>query len=457
MGQPRASKGGEGNEDKGDLATVGWGVRRPGQKAAACTKRVHNSFAQFLATAGGILQVRYRQLVVSALLGWVGTLTAFAGAVHANPLHNDPIVREAYQHFYVLDYPACVALLEKVQAVHPGDPGPTAMLLEARVFEELYRQDLLDTTFYANDGFLTGRHPTPEDPARRDLIFSLADQAVREADARLSKNPRDVDALYARGWAKSLRSSYMAMVQRSFNAAFHLALQAHSDEAKVLEIDPDYVDAKLVVGTYQYVIGALPWGFKLLFGFAGITGSKSRGMETLRDDFTRGPMTSIEAGTVIALFLRRESQYREAINVVRTLESKYPHDFLFCLEEANLRKDAGEGMGAVTAYQTLVSDAAKPGYFPSAHLELAYFGLGEALRGQRHFAEAAKAYEEAAWSPGAGAELKRRSLVAAGKARDLNGERSLAVKDYQAAIANGSDTTQGDIARKLLKSPYREY
>lgn len=402
------------------------------------------------------MHFRFRQLLISVALSWAGVLTAFAGTVHASPLHSDPMVREAYEHFYVLDYPACVALLEKVRAAHPGDPAATAFLLEARVFEELYRQDLLDTTFYANDGFLTGKHPTPEDPAKRDLIFSLADAAVREADARLNNNPRDVDALYARGWAKSLRSSYMAMVERSFSAAFRIALQAHSDEAKVLEIDPEYVDAKLVAGTYQYVIGALPWGFKLLFGFAGITGSKFRGMAMLHDDFARGPMTSAEAGTVIALFLRRESQYREAIDVVRSLKAKYPRDFLFCLEEANLRKDAGEGMAAVTAYQSLVSDAAKPGYFPSAHLELAYFGLGEALRGQRHFAEAAKAYEDAAWAQGSGAELKRRSLVAAGKARDLNGERSLAVKDYQAAIANGSDTTQGDIARKLLKSPYRE-
>jgi tetratricopeptide (TPR) repeat protein len=398
---------------------------------------------------------RFRQVLTLLLAGIVGAQVC-AAQVHALPLKDDPMVREAYQHFYVLDYPASVALLEKVRAAHVGDPGATTLLLEARVFEELYRQDLLDTTFYANDGFLTGKHPTPENAATRDQIFSLADAAGREADARLSKNSRDVDALYARGWAKSLRSSYMAMVQRSFSPAFHLALQAHSDEAKVLQIDPNYVDAKLVVGTYQYVIGALPWGFKLLFGFAGITGSKSKGMEMLHDDFARGPMTSTEAGTVIALFQRRESHYQDAIQVVRSLKAKFPHDFLFCLEEANLRKDAGEGMAAVTAYQSLLNDAAKPGYFPSAHLELAYFGLGEALRGQRHFREAAQAYEQAAWTQGAGAELKRRSLVAAGKARDLNGERPEAVKDYQAAIANGSDTTQGEIARKLLKNPYRE-
>jgi len=382
------------------------------------------------------LRFRVHTVFVVAGLVLAANFPARASDVHANPLNADPSVREAYQHL--------------------GDPGPTTFLLEARVFEELYRQDLLDTTFYANDGFLTGKHPTPEDPAKRDQIFALEEEVEHEANARLAKNPRDVDALYARGWARSLRSSYMAMVERSFSAAFHIALQAHSDEAKVLQIDPNYIDAKLVVGTYQYVIGALPWGFKLLFGFAGITGSKARGMEMLHDDFARGPMTSTEAGTVISLFLRRESKYKEAIGVVRTLKAKYPHDFLFCLEEANLRKDAGEGMAAVAAYESLLNDASKPGYFPSAHLELAYFGLGEALRGQRHFAEAAKAYEQAAFAPGAGAELKRRSLVAAGKARDLNGERALAVQDYKWAIASGSDTTQGEIARRLLKTPYQE-
>lgn len=381
---------------------------------------------------------------------------AYAAEPRTSPLSRDPLVHEAYEHFYNLDYPACVALLEKLRATHSDDPLAVTLLLEARVFEELYRQDLLDTTFYANDGFLTGKHPTPEDPNARDRIFSLADEAIHEADQRIARNSRDVDALYARGWAKSLRSSYMAMVQRSFGAAFRLALQAHSDEAKVLEIDPNYTDAKLVVGTYQYVIGALPWGFKLLFGFAGITGSKSRGMEMLHDAFARAPMVSVEAGTVIALFERRESRYQDAIAVIRTLKAKYPHDFLFCLEEANLRKDAGEGMAAVAAYESLLHDAARPGYFPNAHLQLAYFGLGEALRGQRHFADAAQAYEQAAWTPGAGAELKRRALVAAGKSRDANNQRDLAVRDYQAAIAKGSDTTQGEIARRYLRSPYRE-
>ena len=272
-------------------------------------------------------QSRNLSRLLSAALSFIAlnlTLSLASAQIHSNPLHNDPTVQEAYQHFYNLDYPASITLLEKVRAAHPGDPAATTFLLEAKVFQELYRQDLLDTTFYANDGFLTGKHPTPEDPKVRDQVFSLADAVEHEAATRLATNARDVDALYARGWARSLRSSYMAMVERSFRPAFHIALQAHSDEAQVLQIDPNYLDAKLVVGTYQYVIGALPWGFKILFGFAGITGSKAKGMEMLHDDFNRAPMTSVEAGTVIALFQRREAHYADAITVVAPSRPNIP-------------------------------------------------------------------------------------------------------------------------------------
>jgi tetratricopeptide (TPR) repeat protein len=108
----------------------------------------------------------------------------------------------------------------------------------------------------------------------------------------------------------------------------------------------------------------------------------------------------------------------------------------------------------VTAYREILTANTKPGYFASAQLELAYFGLGDALRGQRHFGEAAQSYEQAAWTQNVGPELKIRSLVAAGECRDLNGERQLAVRDYQAAIAAGPDTSRAGTARKYLRNAY---
>jgi hypothetical protein len=378
-----------------------------------------------------------------------------ASEVHTNPLNYDPLVREAYEHFYNLDYPGAVERFERFHSAHPGDPQATAQLLDAVLFQELYRLDLLDTTFYANDGFLTGRHATEEDPKTRDRILGLADEAIQEANLRLDRNPNDINALYARAWARSLKCTYLAMVERSFSAGFRLAMKAKDDDVRVLQLDPDYVDAKLVVGVYEYTVGALPWPFKLLIGFAGINGSKTRGLEMLADAGNRGVVTSIEARTTMALFLRREARYKEAIQVVRSLKKQYPRDFLFCLEEANLRKDAGEGMSAVAAYQEIIANSAKPGYFAEARLELAYFGLGDAQRGQRHFSEAAQAYEQAAWTKNVGTELKIRSLLAAGECHDLNGERQLAVRDYQMAIDAGPNTTRADTARKRLRIPYR--
>jgi tetratricopeptide (TPR) repeat protein len=185
-----------------------------------------------------------------------------------------------------------------------------------------------------------------------------------------------------------------------------------------------------------------------------MSGSKTRGLEMLTDDGNRGFATSVEARTTIALFLRREARYADAVKVVQSLRRQYPRDYLFSLEEANLRKDAGEGMAAVAAYRDIL-DQNKPVYYYSPRMELAYFGLGDALRGQRHFAEAAQSYEQAAFTPNVGAELKIRSLLNAGQCRDLNGERQPALRDYQMAIDAGPNTSRADTARKLLRNPYQ--
>jgi hypothetical protein len=79
------------------------------------------------------------------------------------------------------------------------------------------------------------------------------------------------------------------------------------------------------------------------------------------------------------------------------------------------------------------------------------------LRGQRHFGEAAQAYEQAAWTKNVGSELKIRSLVAAGECRDVNGERQLAVGTTRWPSTPVPNTSRADTARKRLRSPYRGF
>jgi tetratricopeptide (TPR) repeat protein len=210
-----------------------------------------------------------------------------------------------------------------------------------------------------------------------------------------------------------------------------------------------------VVGIYEYVVGALPFGFKLLVGFAGIHGSKTEGMATLRDAGARGVITSVESRTSMSLFLRREAKYPQALAMTRTLVAQYPHDFLFRLEEANLSKDAGEGMRAVDLYRQVIREAKQPGYFASSHLELAYFGLGESLRGQRLYPESVDAYREGAFQPTTSPELKQRCLLDAGESYDLINQHENARRQYQGVIDAGRNTSRADLARKYMDNPYK--
>lgn len=374
--------------------------------------------------------------------------------VDTNPLNRQPEVRDAFRQFYSMNYDDAIARFERIHAEHPRDPIATDYLLDGILFRELNRLDLLDTTFYANDGFLSGKHTVTEDPATRDRIRKLGDEAIDEANAELKQNGNDVNALFARGWARSLEAVYSGMAQRAFGGGLRQALAARTDCDRVLQLDPNYVDAKLIVGTYQYVVGALPLPFKIVIGIVGIHGSKSQGMTLLRDAASRGVVTQVEARTAMMLFLRREGRYAEAASIAHGMAEEYPHDYLFRLEEANLQKDGGQGMVAVDSYEHLIQLAKRSGYYPQAHLELAWFGLGEALRGQKKYADAIDAYREGASQPTTSAELKRRCLLKAGETYDLMGDHGEAVQQYSQVLNAGSDTVQGDLARKYMKSGY---
>ncbi len=384
-------------------------------------------------------------------------LEAFAAqdrVIHTNPLNREPAVRAAYDRFYTLDYDGALSRFQKVEDAHPDDPMAVDYVLETVLFHRLYNMDLLDTTLYAHDGFLTGKHTVVEDKPFTERVEGLADKAISLSEAELQKNPKDVDALYARGWAKSLKATYLGLVERSFISALRLALQARDDNDKVLELDPAYVDAELVVGVHQYVVGSLPLAIKMMAGLAGIHGNKEKGLEMLRDDSEHGVTTSVEARTALALFLRREAKYGEAAKWNDSLKQQYPRNFLFWLEAANLQKDAGNAPQAIELYRALLDQSRHANYFTNAHLELAWYGLADTLRGQKDAAGAADAYEHALAQPTVSPELKRRAQLGAGMEYDLLGKRDQAEAAYRDVLAGG-DSDQASDARRYLKSPYR--
>jgi tetratricopeptide (TPR) repeat protein len=80
--------------------------------------------------------------------------------------------------------------------------------------------------------------------------------------------------------------------------------------------------------------------------------------------------------------------------------------------------------------------------------------LGEALRGQRQYQEAAEAYDLAS-SHGNDSELRQRATLAAGQMYDVLQERDAALEKYRTVIAEDSSSGAADLARRYMKQAYK--
>jgi len=377
-----------------------------------------------------------------------------AGLYSARTTEFESLTQSGLAYYYTLQYDEAIRDFQRAADLQPDDPQAWNHVLEAVLFRELYKYDALDTSLYTQQKFLDTKQ-VPMDAATKQKIRDLADKAQDLAEKRLKANPNDVQALYSRGVTKGLRSTYLALIEHSWFAAVRSSLAARNDHEQVLKMDPTMTDAKTIVGAHNYVVGSLPWPVKVAIGITGIHGDKNKGLEYLEEAGKAGGQSSADARVALSLFLRRENRYDDAIKIVHSLVQEYPKNFLFSLEEAHLMKDAGKGPAAVVALRGLL-EACNAGRYPSTHVELVQYGLGEALRGQGQYEEAIPVYEAAGNSKSINRELKQRALLSAGELSDLLQKRDDALKHYQAVVSLDASTKEADTAKKYLGKAYKK-
>lgn len=368
-------------------------------------------------------------------------------------LGSTPLGHSGFEHFYNMEYDKAIHDFELDAQQHQDDPFAANHLVTAVLFKELYRIGALDTELYASDNFLSARR-FEADPKVRQRIRELTDHAQALSEQRLKANPNDIDALYARGATKATRSLTLGLMDHAWFSGLRNAVGARHDHEHVLEMNPNYTDAKMVIGTDYYVVGSLSWTAKAAASLIGLSGSRPKGIQYLYDAANGGGETSVDAMFALALFLRREQRYGEAIQLVDKLMNAYPHNYLVALEHANLLNAAGRGPEAITAYRKLLVSG-QNGLYQDPRLEQAAWGLGEALRGQRDLPNAAQAYESVRNYPRVPPELLDRSTLAAGEMYDLTQQRDRAIGKYKQVIATADDSPCATQARKYLKQPYQ--
>jgi Tetratricopeptide repeat len=367
---------------------------------------------------------------------------------------HDPLNPIAFNHFYNLDYDRAVQEFEQVLARHPDDPFAVNHLLTSTLFRELYRMGVLNTGEYANDSFISAPH-RPADPKVKEQIKSLVERALQLEEKRLAANPDDVEMLYARGVTRAQFSTYTALIERAWFSALRNAVGARRDHERVLELSPSTVEAKLIVGAHNYVVGSLPWGVKVAASMVGLGGNKEKGLEYLKECAQGNGETSIDAQILLAVFLRREHRYEQALPIVRSLVPRFPQDILLALEEGHLLRAAGHSEEAAAVYRR-IWQAGREGRYPGLHYEIAALSLGDLLRAQKDYSGAAAAYEQVGQAPQPEEEALQKANLGAGEMYDLLQKRDLALAKYQAVVTRDASTAPAETARKRMKEAYRE-
>ena len=111
--------------------------------------------------------------------------------------------------------------------------------------------------------------------------MALVEDSIARADAILGERRlRHRDALYFRGAAEGVLSAYHASIAHRYYRSYRAGKKAKQFHEQLLELDPDYADACLLPGIYEYTVATLPRTVKLAGFLLGIRGSTRKRAST---------------------------------------------------------------------------------------------------------------------------------------------------------------------------------
>lgn len=245
-----------------------------------------------------------------------------------------PELSSGFHQLYIQKFPEGRALFEAWASQHPDEPFAQVAIAASYLFEEFYDQGVLTSDFFLNEKkFLHGIEGEP-DPARMAGFERAIARARELASQRLSKDPRDPEALYALTLCAGMESDADMILRKHNLDALRRLKEANSHAKALLAERPDAKDAYLALGTANYVIGSLSMGFRAMLWFGGVHGDRKLGMQQLAEAADGGRYLEPLAKIMLALAARREKQKPLAQKLLRELTEEFPESPLYSVEYA---------------------------------------------------------------------------------------------------------------------------
>jgi tetratricopeptide (TPR) repeat protein len=379
----------------------------------------------------------------------------------------DSLRRSGLEALYNLDYDKAQKDFKEIVRLYPTHPaGP--QLLAARLWiKTLYESRRLQSSLYSSESFYSSGDDTV-DPKIITEFRNLTREAKRLAESRLKQNPKEIEALDWLATIAGLKASFEEAVERRHFAALRDGDDAVDHHREVLKLDPNFIDAGLTVGLYEYVVGSLPLPIKVIAGVTGFRGSKKRGLQMLERVAKEGNWSRDDAKTLLIVLYTREKRYADALAHARELTARYPRNYLFRLEaadalvsQAEVERKAKNIEAAVKAereafamFDELLHDRSVRDTVSRA-LDLVHFKYGEVLLTAGEGERAAREFLAATKVLHAEPALVTMAHLYAARAFDLAGKREEALAQYREVLTRPDIYAAHDEAKKGLRQPYR--
>jgi len=369
----------------------------------------------------------------------------------------DPVVDRGFDHFYNLEYDEALADFRLAAAQHPDIPDLHNHVAQTLVFREMFRDGALESELVSGDNsFLRRPKLNPSAETEREFLAEIS-KTMSLCEARLKNKPDDTGALYALGIAYGLRADYYWVVKKAWRNSLSDATAARRQHNRVAELEPANVDARLVQGLHDYIVGSLPAAYRMLGFLVGIRGDREKGIRTIEDVARNGRINRVDAEIFLCALYRRENQPMKAVPLVEDLIRRFPRNFLLRLELSQMYSVAGDGARALAALEEVkrLKAAHAPG-FDRVPWEKLYYQEGTIQFWYRDLAHALENLQKVA---DASAELDLNTgayaLLRIGQIYDMTHRRSEALAAYRRCITYAPEAAAAQESRKYLTVPYK--
>jgi hypothetical protein len=237
---------------------------------------------------------------------------------------------------YNLDFAGAQRDFGAWEKQHPDDPVGPVSEAAGFLFSEFNRLGVLESQFYENDKAFEHRAKLSADPTAREHFQNAIGRAESLAHARLAKDEKDRDALFALTLSAGLQADYAALIEKRNMASLHYTREATAQAQKLLAVCPNCYDALVATGFSKYIIGSMAFPVRWMLRLGGLPADKEGGMEDLKMTAEKGHYLAPFARILLAIASVREKQNSRALTLLSGLQREFPKNTLFPREIARL-------------------------------------------------------------------------------------------------------------------------